>query len=285
MRPLLAFVLPHLVQAEWAAGATASYEEASSGRLQWAQIGEVAGTAFVASGTAAKTAPLVADSAWAPHVVHGTAWAAAAAGDDALIERRIDLEDIAESFVLAASGTAGKDALKERGWWLAEPDYRREALVALLHQPGRVPDPAIAHELALLRQPAAELARGEVDLLIHEGPGHTLDRHVSKSAADLLHRVRTSRRVPIASTYWDRTTAHDAIEQTLRNHRGEISDWIAAGAPDRLSLHLRTTHDLGFAIDRSGTVRFVRQATVILRRDPNGDVVVVTSYPLGRSAP
>jgi uncharacterized protein YukE len=282
LRPLLAFVLPHLVQAEWAAGITATYQEVTSGRLRWTSIGESAGTAFVASGAAAKTAPLVEDSAWAPHVVHGTAWAGAAAGDDELLNHRISLEDIAESFVLAGAGTAGRDALQEHGWWLPDPDYRRQALVALAHQAGRVVDPVIAHELALLRQPADEIARGEVDLLLHEGPGHTLDRHVSKSAEELLHRVRANRRVPTASTYWDRATAHDAIEQTLRRHRVEIKRWIAADSSPRLSLHLKVPYDLGFTIDRRGTVRFVRQATVVLRRDHRGDVVVVTSYPVNR---
>jgi hypothetical protein len=280
LKPLLAFVVPHLVQVEWAAGAMATWDEMTIGRLRWHAIAETGAMAFVASAVAAKGVSMVGESGWAPHVVQGATWAGAATGDDELIGHRFDVLDVAESFVLAGGGTMARDALQEHGLWFPEPDYRRDALVALLRRPGHITDPEIAHELALLRQPVLEIQRGHIDLRLNEGPGHTIDRHTAKTAAELLARVRTSRRIPIASTYWDEATAREAIQRTLSAHEGPIKRWVAAGCPKTLRLRLTSPYDVGFAVDRSGKVTFVRQATVVLRRDSAG-VVLVTSYPLG----
>jgi hypothetical protein len=280
LRPLLAFVLPHLVQAEWAAGAMAAYDEATDQPLRWRPLAETGALGFVASSAAVKGKALVGDSPWLPHVVEGTAWGGAAAADDELIGHRFDVVDVAESFVLAGGGTLGRDALRSHGLWPAEPDYRRAALVALMHRSGHITDPEIAHELALLRQPTRELQRGEIDLRLHEGPGHTIDRHTAKSSTELLHRVRTTR-IPVASTYWDEASAREAIQRTLTSQHDTIRRWVAAGCPKTLRLRMASLHDLGFAVDRNGKVTFLRHATVVLRRDSAG-IVLVTSYPLRR---
>jgi hypothetical protein len=258
----------------------AAYDELTIGRLRWGGIAETGAVAFVASGTAEKATAALGEAGWTPHAVQGAAWAGAAAGDDELVDHRLDPLDVAESFVLASGGTLARDALREHGLWLPEPDYRRQALVNLLGTHGRITDAEIAHELALLRQPLAELRRGEIDLRLHEGPGHTIDRHVSKSAGDLLTRVRTTR-IRIASTYWDQAAADDAIRRTLRAHAGEINRWLAAGSPGTLRLRLTVPYDVGYAVDRRGLVRFVKQVTLVMRRDSAG-VVLVTSYPVGR---
>jgi hypothetical protein len=211
-------------------------------------------------------------------VVEGSAWAGAAAADDELLEHRLDVTDVAESFVLAGGATKGRELLRAQGLWPEAPDYRRDALVGLLHRAGSVTDPQIAHELALLRQPVRELQRGDVDLRLHEGPGHTIARHVAKSSGELSARLRTDR-IPRASTYWDEREARDAIQQTLTANRAQISRWVAAGCPTTLRLRLHSAYDVGFAIDRRGKVSFVRHSIVVLRRDQAG-VVLVTSYPV-----
>jgi uncharacterized protein YukE len=282
LRPLLGFVLPHLVQVEWSTGGMAVYDELTAGRLNWRAIAETGATAFVASGVGAKVTAAAGESGWAPHAVQGTVWASAAAGDDELLDHRLDLSDIAESFVLAGGSTAARDTLRAHGLWVPESDYRREALLDLVgHRTGRITDAAIAHEVALLRQSTRELQRGEINLALHEGPGHTMDRHVAKTAGELLTRVRGGG-PRIASTYWDETTAKAAIGETLRANATEVQRWEAAGSLGTLRLRLQTPYDVGFAINRGGRVTFVRQAIVVLRRDHAG-VVVVTSYPLSRS--
>lgn len=291
VRPLLAFVVPNLLQVEWASGSLAVWDELAVGRLKWKGIAETGGVAFVAGAAAGRASELLDSATWsaalpgrvqaaAPHLVEGGVWAGGAAADDEVLEHRLDPVDISETFVIGGAGTLARDELRERGLWPETPDYRREALVGLAHQPGRIVDPAIAHELAVLRQSATELERGDIDLRLNEGPGHTIDRHISKSAGQLLTRVRTSR-IGVASTYWDETTAGDAIGRTLTTHQDLVRRWIATGSPGTLRLRLTVPYDVGFAIDGRGRVRFIRQAMVVLRRDSAG-IVLVTSYPLGR---
>lgn len=277
LRPLLSFVLPHLLQAEWVAGATATWDEATTNHLRWRALAETAALAFAAAGTAAGGRNLVSGSRWAPHVVEGAAWGGSAAAGDELIDHRLSVADIGETFVLAGGSTAGRDALRAHGMWPESPDYRREALVNLLHRPGLVMDRDIAHELAVLRQPVRDLERGAVDLRLHEGPGHTIDRHVSKTTAELRARLQTDR-IPRASTYWDPNGARDAIEATLTANRDAIRRWSAAGYPATLRLRMSSPYDLGMVVNRRGLVRFVRHAVVVLRHDGAG-VVMVTSFP------
>jgi uncharacterized protein YukE len=292
LRPLLAFVVPHLIQVEWTAGAMAFGDEATHGRLGWRGIAETGALAFIASGTTARGTAMAADSQWlsqapaalsvaVPRVIEGAAWAGAAAGDDELLEHRLSLLDVSETFVLAGGSTVARDALRDRGMWPAEPDYRRDALINLLHQRGFITSPEIAHELSVLRQPLKEIQRGEIDLRIHEGPGHTIDRHISKTASELLTRVRTSRRLSVASTYWDEASARDAIQHTLSAHGAMVERWsVATGGPTTLRLRFTAPYDVGFAINARARVTFVREAVVVLRRDSTG-VYLVTSYPLG----
>jgi Bacterial CdiA-CT RNAse A domain len=281
IRPLLAFVVPHLVQVEWAAGGMAGWDEATTGRLRWRDIAETGAIAFVASGAAAKTTSMAADTEWlSPHVIQGTAWAGASAGDDAAVNHRISLLDVSESFVLAGGGNLARDALRERDMWPAEPNYRREALIDLKQRGGIPRDAGVARELAELRQPDLEIQRGAVDLRLNEDPGHTIDRHIGKTASELLARVRTSH-LRCASTYWDDASAKDTIRRALSTQQDEFRRWTASGSTKPLRLRVTMPYDVGFAINAQARVTFVRQAIVVLRRDHAG-VLVLTSFPLGR---
>jgi hypothetical protein len=269
LEPILSFVMPQLVQAEWAAGMLAVWDEATTGRLHWDAIAETGGIAFGTSAVASRA------SGW----LEASVWAGGAAVDEEVLEHRIDVAGVGEAFVLARGATFGRDAFRERGWWPAAPDYRRDALVRLLHRNGLIGNRDIAHEIAILRQAPEELERGVIHLRMHEGPGHTIARHIGKSPADLLTRVRGTR-IPVASTYWDEATAKEAIQSTLSANAATIKRWSAAGCPRTLRLHLDSPYDVGFAIDRTGKITFVRNALVVLRKDANG-VVLVTSFPRG----
>lgn len=278
LRPLLSFVLPQLLQVEWVTGSMAVYEEITTGQVRWRAVAEAGAVAFVASGVAAKATAAVRESPWLPHLVEGSTWAGAAAVDDGLTEHRFDVADVAESFVFAGGSTLGRDALRAHGLWPAERDYRRIALISLLHRGGHITDPEIAHELALLRQPARELQRGVVDLRLNEGPGHTIGRHVGKNPSQLLTQLRTAA-APVAASYWDEPGARDAIQRTLTGHRDAIRRWLDAGGAQPLRLHLTSAGDLGFTVDRHNTVRFAHNAVVVLQRDSAG-IVLVTSHPV-----
>jgi hypothetical protein len=68
---------------------------------------------------------------------------------------------------------------------------------------------------------------------------------------------------------------------TLSAHTGTIDRWVAAGSPRNLRLGLKVPFDIGFAIDASGRVTFIRETTVVLRHDGFG-IVLLTSFPRGR---
>jgi hypothetical protein len=213
-----------------------------------------------------------------PHVVEGSAWGGAAAVDDALTDHRFDVVDVTESFIFAGGSTLSRDVLRAHGLWPAEPNHRRAALISLLHGGGRIIDPEVAHELAVLRQPARDFERGVVDLRINEGPGDTLRHHVGRSTRQLIAQVRRST-APIAATYWDEPAARDAIQRTLASHRAVITRWLATGSAVPLRLHFTSAADLGFTIDRHNVVRFSHNAVVVLQRDPAG-IVLVRSHPI-----
>jgi uncharacterized protein YukE len=278
LRPLLSFVLPQLLQVEWVTGSMAAYEEAATGRIEWRNVGENGAVAFIASGVAAKAVTAVGDSRWLPYVVEGATWAGASAASDGLTEHRFVVTDVAESFVFAGSSTFGRDMLRARGLWPAEPDYRRSALIKLLHRGGRITDPEIARELAQLRQPVRDLERGAVDLHISEGPGDTLRRHVARTTQQLLTQVR-SHSQPLAATYWDEASAREAIQNALTGHRAVIQRWLLGGATKPLRLYFHSAERLGFTVDRHNLVRFTHGAVVVLARDGAG-VIVVTSHPV-----
>jgi hypothetical protein len=281
MRPLLVFVVPHLVQLEWASAGMAIWDEGTVGKLEWRGIAETGAIAFVTSGAAAKTTTMTADTEWlSPHVIQGTAWAGASAGDDAVVNHRFSLLDVSESFVLAGGGNLARDALRERGMWPPDPDYRREALIELKHRGGLPANAAVARELQELRQPIVEIGRGDIDLRLNEGPGHTIDRHIAKTASQLLARVRTNN-LRCASTYWDHASANDTIRRALSTQERRFAQWLAAGSVKPLRLLVTMPYDIGFAINAHARVTFIRQAIVVLRRDSAG-IVLLTSYPLGR---
>jgi len=291
LRPLLRFVAPNLTQFAWGSVGSAGYDQVSRGRIRWGRALEAGGIAFVAGVAAAKGNEVLEGSAWlrttpaiaqraAPHLVESTSWAGAEAAHEASTGHRLSPIGISEAFVIAGGGSYAHDELEARDLWPERRDYRREALVGLLHRQGKIVDPEIAHEVALLRQTTRELRRGSIDLRLNEGVGHTIGRHVAKPEAYLLGRVRGDR-LRFASTYWSEPSAQDAIEQTLAAHKDTVRAWLKAGSDDPLRLQWKLPYNVGYGVDRHDRVRFVRTATVILIRDRSG-ISLLTSYPLGR---
>jgi uncharacterized protein YukE len=289
LRPLAAFVVPHLLQVEWSAGSVAGYDEATAGRLDWRAIGVASGLSFTGSAAADGVGARVATTDWytgaSPGVQHaadglaqGTLWAGIAGLDDRIVEGRVDGIDMIEAMLLTSSGVTAHDLLQEHGLvFRPKTDYHRLALIAALRQPGRILDPEIAHEMALLRQPLDEVVRGDVDLALHEGPGHTMSRHVGLTTRQLMTRIRRER-LPRASTYWDEQLAQRAVGQALRENSAMIRKWLASNDLHHLRLDYLSNDDVGYTMTRRGRIKLTRRVVVILKQ-VDGDVVLVTSFP------
>jgi uncharacterized protein YukE len=289
LRPLAAFVVPHLMQVEWSAGSVAGYDEATTGRLDWRAIGVASGLSFVGSAVADGVGARVAATDWydgatpvvqhaANGVAQGTLWAGIAGLDDRIVEGRVDGADMIEAMLLTGGGVTAHDLLQEHGLvFRPKPDYHRAALIAALRQPGRILDPKLAHEMALLRQPLEEMVRGDVDLALHEGPGHTMNRHVALTTRQLMTRIRRER-LPRASTYWDEQRAQKAVGEALQANSATIREWLARNAPRHLELRHLGNDDVGFTLSRRGRIVLTRRVVVILK-NVDGRPIVITSFP------
>ena len=111
--------------------------------------------------------------------------------------------------------------------------------------------------------------------------GHTLERHVARTDAELQERLQRERNISAASTWTDRETAERTIAEALRAERGRIESWMRRGRPRaNLALH----YDAGRVIGRSlrqGDTRAVEctRAVIVLRADGEGGFYVLTAYP------
>jgi uncharacterized protein YukE len=288
LRPLLAFVVPHLAVAEWSAGSVAGYEELTDRRLDWRDIGIAGGLSFFGATVNDAVSSRLAATGWyagaAPAaryatnaLVEGTLWTGVAGLDDQIVEGHFDRADLVEALLITGGGTAAHDVLESSGLLFQRPDYRRAALIAGLHQPGRILDADLAHEMALLHQPIDEVVRGDIDLALHEGPGHTISRHVGRTTQQLMARIRRER-LPRASTYWNEQVAQQAVNEAVRSRAAEIRAWLESGTERRFKFRYLGSDDVGFTISRRGRISLTRRVVVILE-NVNGHIQLVTSFP------
>jgi Bacterial CdiA-CT RNAse A domain len=111
--------------------------------------------------------------------------------------------------------------------------------------------------------------------------GHTLEKHVGRSDAELRERLQREPNISAASAWTDRETAERTIAEVLHAERGRVENWMRRGRPRaNLALH----YDAGRVIGRSlrqGDSRTVdcTQAVIVLRADGEGGFYVLTAYP------
>ena len=259
VRALLAFALPHLVQAELSAGFAATMEESVDSRLDWHEI-ETAGAAGFAGSAGAGAATRVAASvkfakeAWPllhmllPHLGQAAAWAGVDATQQETSGGHVSLRELLLSAGLAGAGSA----MGARSLPVAKAFFGR--------------------------QTAQQMLTDGVDLAGQEGTdlGHTLAKHVNVTDADLRTRIQLEGR-KWASRFYDAPTATRAIDEVLSANR----DLVQRFAHSRLSdLRLRATllNPVGVVMDRSLTVHPATQVVVRLIRDNDG-IFILTAYP------
>jgi hypothetical protein len=114
--------------------------------------------------------------------------------------------------------------------------------------------------------------------------GHTLDRHVGRTDAELQERLERERNISAASTWTDRITAEEVVAEALRAERRRIENWMRRGGRrPNLALHF----DAGRAIGRSlrrGENQVVpcTSAVIVLKTSGPDNFYVLTTYPEAR---
>jgi hypothetical protein len=114
--------------------------------------------------------------------------------------------------------------------------------------------------------------------------GHTLDRHVGRTDAELQERLERERNISAASTWTDRATAEQVVAEALRAENRRIESWMRRGERrPNLALH----YDAGRAIGRSlrrGENQVVQctSAVIVLKTSGSDSFYVLTTYPEAR---
>jgi hypothetical protein len=117
--------------------------------------------------------------------------------------------------------------------------------------------------------------------------GHTLERHVGKTDAELAARLQRERQISAASTYTDADTAERIVGATLAQSRSRIDAWQRRpGVRPNLVLNYAqaTGPPIGRSLQRGARAGVPsQQALVVLRWDERADRwIVLTSYPEAR---
>lgn len=110
--------------------------------------------------------------------------------------------------------------------------------------------------------------------------GHTLERHIGKSDAELRERLE-SESISADSTYADRATAEMAVGAAIRENSGKIDRWQhRPGGHSNLVLDYDSSSPLGASIHRGDRQSFpCSHAVAILKWLSPSEYYVLTSYP------
>lgn len=112
--------------------------------------------------------------------------------------------------------------------------------------------------------------------------GHTLQRHVGKTDADLIARLRREPQISSASTYTDRATAERVVGDALRSGNRAFAAWRErSGRKPNFVLRYHADRVIGRSVGRGQTTSVpCNRALVVLRWDERrARYYVLTSYP------
>ena len=126
-------------------------------------------------------------------------------------------------------------------------------------------------------------AAGDHDLSVDEAMGgHTLARHIGKTDAELIGRLRQEPDISSASTYTDRQTAERVIGAALASGGAPFQKWKARqGRRPNFVLRYNAHEMIGRSVQRGHTQSVAcERALMVLRWDDRRrQFYVLTSYP------
>ena len=110
--------------------------------------------------------------------------------------------------------------------------------------------------------------------------GHTLQRHVGKSDAELSDRLQNED-VSAASTYTNRAMAEMAVAAAIRENTDKINRWLQRpGGHSNLVLDYDSNSPIGRSMRRGEAQSFpCSHAVAVLKYAGTNDYYVLTSYP------
>lgn len=111
--------------------------------------------------------------------------------------------------------------------------------------------------------------------------GHTLARHVGRSADELAERLEREGGIAAASSFVDRATAEEVVGRTLARERSRVASWLRRDRGN-LTLDYRGTADrtIGWVLLRGASRPVAASDARIVLRQRGEDYFVLTSYPV-----
>ena len=147
--------------------------------------------------------------------------------------------------------------------------------------PQRAAQPASPPPVVEQGRSAAPASNHDLSADEAEG-GHTLQRHVGKSDADLKERLEREPHISSASTYTDRATAESVVGAALHADNRAFAAWRErAGRRPNFVLRYRADRVIGRSIARGHSQSVpCDRALIVLRWDEKRQrYYVLTSYP------
>ena len=148
----------------------------------------------------------------------------------------------------------------------------RSGKSAAAQAPGTTVEAGSGERSEAARDLAGDEARG----------GHTLERHVGRSDAELFRRLADEPGISAASTFTDRATAERVVGATLRSQAARIERWLARG-DGNLALDYQGAPGevVGRSLARGERAPRPTGAARVVLRKRSGGYFVLTAYPVG----
>jgi len=136
--------------------------------------------------------------------------------------------------------------------------------------PGRQPVERVSLDASNRHDLTRDEARG----------GHTLQRHVGRTDAELRERLQDED-VSAASSYTDRSTAEMAVAAAISENNEKINRWLQRpGGHSNLVLDYDSNSPIGRSMRRGETQSFpCSHAVAVLKFVSANEYYVLTSYP------
>ena len=111
--------------------------------------------------------------------------------------------------------------------------------------------------------------------------GHTLDRHVSRTAIELSERLKREPGITAASSFKDREVATRALSLLLLPEETDLDGWADnAGRGERAQLRMGFKEPIGVTVQRGNASAVPAYNMVaILMAKGDGSCLLLTAYP------
>ena len=119
--------------------------------------------------------------------------------------------------------------------------------------------------------------------VMEKAGGHTLERHVAKTNAELFARSLKIKAEAI-TTFSNKRMAINTVKESLKNHAEKISTWLSKSMSDELILESSHLHSIGNGIFKGKKSPFynLTNSRIVLKKDLSCELgfKIVTAFPI-----